>query len=47
MARCKRCGREMGNQREGFCSLSCYNLDLQEQISSIGRSGIISKKSGF
>ena len=47
MARCKRCGREMENQREGFCSLSCYNLDLQDQINSIGKSSIISKEKGF
>ncbi len=47
MARCKRCGREMENQREGFCSLSCYNLDLQDQINSIGKSNIISKEKGF
>ena len=44
MARCKRCEREMENQREGFCSLSCYNLDLQEQIDSIGKTSIISTK---
>ena len=44
MARCKKCGQEMENQREGFCSLACYNLDLQEQINSIGKIGIISKK---
>jgi endogenous inhibitor of DNA gyrase (YacG/DUF329 family) len=47
MVRCKRCGREMENQREGFCSLSCYNLDLQEQISSIGKNSIVSTKKGI
>jgi len=44
MARCKKCGIEMENQREGFCSLSCYNLDLQEQINSIGKTTIFPKK---
>ena len=44
MARCKRCGREMENQREGFCSLACYNLDLQEQIETISKTTIITKK---
>ena len=44
MARCKKCGREMEKQREGFCSLSCYNLDLQEQIESIGKATITTKR---
>lgn len=37
MARCKKCGKEMEGQREGFCSLSCYNLDLQERIESMNK----------
>ncbi|MFZ8937590.1 MAG: hypothetical protein ACO2Y5_04970 [Nitrosopumilaceae archaeon] len=47
MARCKRCGREMENKREGFCSLSCYNLDLQEKISSMGNANSMIKKNTF
>ena len=47
MARCKRCGREMENQREGFCSLSCYNLDLQDQIASLEKGSIVSNKNTF
>jgi endogenous inhibitor of DNA gyrase (YacG/DUF329 family) len=44
MARCKRCGREMENKREGFCSLSCYNLDLQDQISSMSKNSSLTKR---
>ena len=44
MARCKKCGKEMDSQRSGFCSLLCYNLDLQEQINSIGKTSTISKR---
>ena len=47
MTRCKRCGREMEDKREGFCSLFCYNLDLQDQIGSIGKDTIISSKKGI
>lgn len=34
----------MQDRREGFCSLLCYNLDLQEQINSIEKAKNISKK---
>ena len=37
----------MGNKREGFCSLACYNLDLQEQIESMDKATLISKKNNF
>jgi len=37
----------MENQRSGFCSLLCYNLDLQQQISSMGKTSTISNKKGF
>ena len=47
MARCKKCGKEMEEQREGFCSLSCYNLDLQERIDSMNNQDSIGKKANF
>ena len=45
MARCKKCGKEMEEQREGFCSLSCYNLDLQERIESMNNPEALSNAS--
>jgi len=32
MSRCIKCGQDMENAQKGFCSLACYNLDLQEKI---------------
>lgn len=37
----------MDNQRSGFCSLLCYNLDLQEQINSMVKTSTISKGKVF
>ena len=35
MSRCVKCGLDMENAQKGFCSLACYNLDLQERINDL------------
>jgi len=34
----------MEDQRDEFCSLLCYNVYLQDKISSIGKAGIVANK---
>ena len=37
MPRCVKCGRDFEKGEKGFCSLACYNLDLQERITDACR----------
>ncbi|MFQ5782608.1 MAG: hypothetical protein ACE5GR_06090 [Nitrosopumilus sp.] len=32
MPRCVKCGRDVRQIKNGFCSVACSNLDLQERI---------------